>query len=64
MDHEAVTKHWLTNDPARMAALTIAAAQELPDWCLAAGFVRNLVWDKLHDFSSSTPLNDIDVRRE
>ncbi|MDQ7733552.1 nucleotidyltransferase family protein [Halomonas sp. SpR1] len=61
MDHEAVIKHWVTNDPARMEALTIAAALKLPDWCLAAGFVRNLVWDKLHDFSSSTPLNDIDL---
>lgn len=61
MDHEAVIKRWVTNDPVRMEALTIAAAQKLPGWCLAAGFVRNLVWDKLHDFSSSTPLNDIDL---
>jgi len=61
MDHEAVIKHWVENDPVRMEALTIAAAQELPGWCLAAGFVRNLVWDKLHDFSLSTPLNDIDL---
>lgn len=61
MDHETLIKHWLANDPARMEALTIAAAQRLPGWCLAAGFVRNLVWDKLHDFSSSTVLNDIDL---
>ncbi|HDZ45589.1 hypothetical protein LCGC14_0097020 [marine sediment metagenome] len=61
MDHEAVIKHWMTNDPVRMEALTIAAAQKLPGWCLAAGFVRNLAWDKLHGFSSSTPLNDIDL---
>ncbi|MFD1215728.1 nucleotidyltransferase family protein [Microbulbifer celer] len=24
----------------------------MSDWCLAAGFVKNLVWDKLHAFSS------------
>ncbi|MBT2802644.1 nucleotidyltransferase family protein [Halomonas sp. ISL-56] len=61
MDQGAVIKHWVTNEPVRMEALTIAAAQRLPGWCLAAGFVRNLVWDKLHDFSASTPLNDIDL---
>lgn len=61
MDHEAVIKQWVTNDSVRMEALTIAAAQKLPGWCLAAGFVRNLVWDKLHGFSLSTPLNDIDL---
>lgn len=61
MDYEAVIKHWVSNDPVRMEALTIAAAQKLPGWCLAAGFVRNLVWDKLHGFSLSTPLNDIDL---
>jgi len=33
----------------------------LNDWCLAAGFVRNLVWDRLHELAEPTPLNDIDV---
>ncbi|AQU82742.1 MULTISPECIES: nucleotidyltransferase family protein [unclassified Halomonas] len=61
MDHEAVIKHWVTNDPVRMEALTAASEQKLPGWCLAAGFVRNLAWDKLHGFTSSTPLNDIDL---
>lgn len=61
MDHEQLIKHWVRNDSGRMEALTVAAAQKLPDWCLAAGFVRNLVWDKLHDFSLSTDLNDIDL---
>jgi len=27
----------------------------------AAGFVRNLVWDKTHEKNSPTPLNDIDL---
>lgn len=45
----------------RMEALAIASALDLPDWCLAAGFVRNLVWDRLHDFDSPTLLNDIDL---
>lgn len=54
-------KNWLSSDPERMEALSIAARLELPDWCLAAGFLRNLVWDKLHGFSSATALNDIDL---
>jgi hypothetical protein len=30
-----------------MAALEAARGLALPGWCLAAGFVRNLVWDRL-----------------
>lgn len=44
-----------------MEALAIAADQNLPDWCLAAGFVRNLVWDRIHGRAKTTPLNDIDL---
>lgn len=31
----------------------------LPQGMVAAGFVRNLVWDRLH--GTTTPLNDVDV---
>lgn len=44
-----------------MLALRTAQQLALNDWCLAAGFVRNLVWDRLHGFADVTPLNDIDV---
>lgn len=43
-----------------MDALKLASSLDLNDWCLAAGFVRNLVWDKLHGYDEPTPLNDID----
>ena len=33
----------------------------LPDCYIAAGFVRNMVWDHLHGKSVPTPLNDVDV---
>ena len=33
----------------------------LPDWYLAAGVVRNTVWDVLHQYTKRTPLNDIDI---
>jgi len=52
---------WIAADPLRMEALAIARSLALPDWCLAAGFVRNLVWDKLHRFATPTVLNDIDL---
>ena len=34
-------------DPQAMAELRAARALTLPDWCIAAGFVRNRVWDTL-----------------
>ena len=52
---------WLADDGDRMAALAEAAALELPDWCLAAGFVRNLVWDRLYRPGMPTALNDLDL---
>lgn len=61
MDDEAQIKKWIEQDAARMEALSIAADLCLPDWCLAAGFVRNLAWDKVHGFSAATALNDIDL---
>ncbi|WP_059053843.1 nucleotidyltransferase family protein [Paenibacillus senegalimassiliensis] len=33
----------------------------LPDWYIAAGYVRNRVWDHLHGYSEPTPLNDVDI---
>ncbi len=51
--------HLVTNNSDRMQALCAVAALNLPDWYIAAGFVRNLIWDALHRTSSS--LNDVDV---
>lgn len=50
----------IAQDPVGMKQLRAARALGLPDWCIAAGFVRNRVWDHLHD-SAPTPLADIDV---
>ena len=55
-------RQWLREDEARMAALKVLAAVAPSDAWLAAGFVRNLVWDRLHGYSVSTPLNDLDVK--
>lgn len=61
MDYEKQIIKWIEEDPMRMAALEVAASLQLNDWCLAAGFVRNMVWDELHHQSEATPMNDIDL---
>jgi hypothetical protein len=51
----------LESDELRLNALECVRLLELPDCYLAAGFVRNLVWDFLHNKPTPTPLNDVDV---
>jgi len=51
----------IKQDPIRIEALNCVAKLDLPQCYIAAGFVRNLVWDSLHSFAHSTPLNDVDV---
>ena len=48
-------------DTLRLKALDCVALLDLSEGYIAAGFVRNLVWDALHHKSEPTPLNDIDV---
>jgi hypothetical protein len=45
----------------RMVALVHVRALALPDCWVGAGFVRNLVWDRLHGHAQATALDDIDV---
>jgi hypothetical protein len=51
----------IKRDKLRLDALESVFLLNLPQCYLAAGFVRNLVWDYLHNKDSSTPLNDFDV---
>ncbi|MBS0546612.1 MAG: nucleotidyltransferase family protein [Proteobacteria bacterium] len=44
-----------------MKQLRAARALALPDWCIAAGFVRNRVWDHLHGISPPRQPPDVDV---
>ena len=46
MDPQRQIIDWLQQDDARMAALRTVRRLGLNDWCLGAGFVRNLVWDR------------------
>lgn len=59
MEQQIIT--WLRDEPLHLQALTQARGLGLNDAWLAAGFVRNLVWDRLHGYAHTTALNDIDV---
>ena len=57
-DHDTVSL--LQHDIWRMACLKAGRAVGARDWYLAAGFVRNLIWDHLHSKKVATPLGDVD----
>jgi uncharacterized protein len=51
----------IARDARMMRLLEAARELALPGWCIAAGFVRNMVWDLLHGYGERTPLNDLDL---
>lgn len=51
----------LTAASGRCDMLRAVAELDLPDAWIAAGAVRNAVWDRLHGYADSTPLADVDV---
>ena len=51
----------IAQDPVGMEQLRAVRALALPDWCIAAGFVRNRVWDHLHGIAPPRAPVDIDV---
>ncbi|WP_261841253.1 nucleotidyltransferase family protein [Aliamphritea ceti] len=59
MSFRACIIELIHTDALRMQALSAVRSLELPGWLIAAGFVRNRVWD--HVFKVTTPLSDIDV---
>lgn len=53
--------HMVKQDEWMMEVLRVVKSMELPDWWIGAGFVRNKVWDHLHQHKKRTPLSDVDV---
>src|SRR3954470_9842566 len=51
----------IAQDPVGMKQLRAVRSLGLSDWSIAAGFVRNRVWDHLHGVSPPRPPADIDV---
>lgn len=54
-------RQWLSKDNFRLDCLFLAKEHMKHEWYLSAGFVRNLVWDKLQGHAHATPLNDVDL---
>lgn len=52
---------WIEQDAVRMEILKTLQSLAIPDAWIAAGFVRNLVWDRLHGYKHNTILHDVDV---
>lgn len=51
----------IASDSARMRVLRLVRDLDLPDCWVAAGFVRNRVWDHMHRHATSPLPDDIDV---
>lgn len=51
----------IRRNPDMMADLRSVSLLSLPQACIAAGYVRNYVWDILHGYEKRTPYNDVDV---
>lgn len=60
MKYESELKKIIQSDNWMISILKQVRKLELPDCWIGAGFVRNKVWDVLHQ-QTATPLNDIDV---
>ncbi|MBD3318738.1 hypothetical protein GF342_02410 [Candidatus Woesearchaeota archaeon] len=60
MDYEQQLKEIVRSEDWLMELLRTVRTLGLHDWYIAAGAIRNTVWDRLHGFTH-TPLQDVDV---
>ena len=61
MDRASCVISILRDDPHRWYLLNVVAALDLPDCWIGAGFVRNAVWEHLHQRSAMPICGDVDV---
>lgn len=61
MGSVAIIQALLGADRLRLKALELVAELDLPDCWIAAGFVRDAVWDHLHDYPVGEPQGNVDV---
>jgi uncharacterized protein len=61
MKHASALQAILANDPARCRVLAMVRSLGLPDCWIGAGFIRNAVWDYLHDRPPGRHAGDVDV---
>ena len=60
-DHASQIIAILRADALRWHLLGLVRSLDLPDCWIGAGFIRNAVWDHLHDRVCSPPTSDVDV---
>ncbi|WP_222422637.1 nucleotidyltransferase family protein [Rheinheimera sediminis] len=60
-NYQTLTTELLRRDTFRMDCLKAARQLQLRDYYVAAGFLRNAIWDHLHNVPTSTPLDDLDL---
>lgn len=53
--------HMIRENSDMLADLVSVSLLSLPQSCIAAGYLRNYVWDILHGYELRTPYNDVDV---
>lgn len=61
MRHSEALKAILASDPLRLGLLALLQQCNLPDCWVAAGFVRDAVWDALHGLPPQPPQGDVDI---
>lgn len=61
VDYEARLVDLIRSNDAVMESLRSVRALGVEHWCIAAGAIRNLVWDDLHGHAEPTSASDIDV---
>ncbi len=60
-EHYEAVSALIAADAFRMDCLTALRTMALPQGYIGAGFLRNAIWDALHNKAFATPLNDVDV---
>ena len=61
VDYEAQLIELVRSEERVMGLLRAVRSLGLDQWCIAAGTIRNLVWDHLHSLPEPTLPSDIDV---
>jgi hypothetical protein len=61
MTHADALNALLERDEARQRIVSLVCSLSLPDCWIAAGFVRNAVWDSLHKRAPRLSSGDVDV---
>jgi hypothetical protein len=61
MKYQTTLVEWIQQDVNLMCQLGKVEQLGIDHCCIGAGAIRNLVWDRLHNYSERTPLNDVDV---